>query len=233
MIRIKKIRHFMAGLFEKSDLFRGLGAGHQKQLAAISLRRKFGKKEHLFLEGQKGHSLFLLAEGAVRLYKTSPEGREAIIKIVRPGEIFAEVILFEQDHYPVSAVALKESIVHLIAKKQFYGLLAGEGFRNDFIRSLLEKHRYLTRRILDLTSHEVQERLFIFLRDQYGPLEEIVPAISKKDMAATIGTTPETFSRLLLSLKKKKILTWENKTLRLCQGFWTHPHPVTGGRSRE
>ncbi|MFA6599553.1 MAG: Crp/Fnr family transcriptional regulator [Candidatus Omnitrophota bacterium] len=207
-------------LLEQTAWFKGLSAPNRETVAAACLRRRVKKKEIVFLEGDRGESLFLLAQGSIRLYKAGPGGREAIIRIVKPGEIFAEVILFEKDRYPVTSVALKDSILYALPRAKFHEMLKGEDFRRDFIRLLLEKHRYLTERIVSLTSYDVETRLFRFLRDQFGELEEITPGMSKKDVANAVGAMPETFSRLLMKLRRAGALKWEDRVIRLKKGFW-------------
>ena len=66
-----------------------------------------------------------------------------------------------------------------------------------------------------MTSQDVEERFFLFLREQYGDAREIDVAISKKEFAAAIGTTPETFSRLIRRLTKERKLSWRGKNLTL------------------
>ncbi|HNV86509.1 MAG TPA: Crp/Fnr family transcriptional regulator [Candidatus Omnitrophota bacterium] len=200
-------------LLKQTDFFLGLSSESRDALAAICVRKALKKKETLFREGMSGTALYLLAHGAIQLRKTTPDGREAVIRVIKPGEIFAEVILFEKDRYPVTATALKNSVIYAIPKSRFHVLLNREDFRSDFIRGLFEKHRYLTNQLTRLNTASVEERFFFFLREQYGEKALIVPAISKKDLAAAIGTTPETLSRLLLKLKKKKLLEWKDKEI--------------------
>jgi CRP/FNR family transcriptional regulator, dissimilatory nitrate respiration regulator len=213
-----------ASLLETADFFKGISHGGRKALESIGVLKTFKKKEMLFMEGEQGRSVFLLATGSVQLYKSSSEGKEVVIKIVKPGEIFAEVILFERDNYPVSAIAIEESQVYLFPKRQFYSLLDHEAFRNDFIRMLMQKQRYLVDQILHLSVADVEKRFFRFLRDHYGEKEEYSVPLSKKDIAATIGTLPETLSRLILRLKNEGKLAWEGDHIRLQAGFWGEWH---------
>lgn len=178
------------------------------------------KRRLIFLEGEEGHSMYILAEGSVQLYKTAADGREIVIKTVQPGEIFGEVVLFERNEYPVSAVALQKCLLLRLSKQQIDCLLVSDGFRRDFIGMLMRKQRYLTDRILYLTGHDVEERFFFFLAQQFGRRREYDISLSKKDMAAAIGTIPETFSRLLLRLKEEGKIRWEGKALTLAEGFW-------------
>jgi len=192
----------------------------RKALADICMPKTVRKKETLFLEGEKGYSVYILIKGHIQLHKTSPDGRDVVIKVVKPGEMFAEVILFEMDRYPVSAVALKESLVFMLPKHQFSCLLEKSSFRDDFIKSLMNKLHFLTSQIQYLTSHDVEDRFFLFLAEQFGKKEQIRCSISKKDIAAAIGTTPETLSRLVQRLQKEKVITWEENVIRIQPAAW-------------
>lgn len=201
-------------------LFENISDAGRKALADICLSKEVKKKEIFFFEGDKGLSLYILVKGNVQLYKSTPDGREVVIKVVKPGEMFGEVILFEQNTYPVNAVALKDSTVFMISKHQFTCLLEDEDFRDDFFRSLMQKLRFLADQIRYLTNHDVEERLFMFLKEQFGKKEEIKITLSKKDVAAAIGTTPETLSRLLNRLKQEDKLTWEDHRITIPNPTW-------------
>jgi CRP-like cAMP-binding protein len=207
-------------LLSQTSFFRGLSAENRRLVAQICARQDMAKKTILFREGERGISMFLLARGTVQLFKTAEEGKDIVIKMVKAGEIFAEVILFEKDLYPVTATALIPSTVYAIPKKKFLALLGREDFRNDFLRILLEKQRYLAAQIVSRTSLDTEERFFRFLLDQCGPLETLLIPWPKKDLAAAIGTTPETFSRLLGKLRGKNLFDPRKRTLHLPKKFW-------------
>jgi CRP-like cAMP-binding protein len=208
------------GLLGRSEFFRGISPRSIRSLAAICIPKTVPRKSILFLEGEKGHSMYMLAEGTAQLYKTTPEGREIVIKTIQPGEIFGEVVLFEEDCYPVSAVTLSSCLLLRLPKLQVHCLLTAEAFRHDFLAMLMRKQRYLTDRILTLSSEDVEQRFYGFLQEQYGRRERYEVPLSKKDIASAIGTIPETFSRLILRLKKSDGLRWEGRTLTLPKGFW-------------
>jgi len=200
-------------IIEQNDYFKGLSGSSKARLADLCVPRTLEKKEHVFLEGDKGHSLYLCAEGAIQLFKTSESGQEVVLKVIRSGELFGEVILFEKDRYPASAVALEKSRVYLMPKIQFHCLLENSEFRNDFISILMQKMRYLAEKIQYLTVYDVEERFRRFLRDQFGNRDVFLVDLSKKDIAAAIGTTPETLSRLIDRMKKEGKMTWEGRTI--------------------
>jgi CRP/FNR family transcriptional regulator, dissimilatory nitrate respiration regulator len=209
----------------ESGFFKDLSRESLQALAEIASRRELRKRECLFREGQAGHALYLLRQGAVQLHKTAPDGSEVVIKVVQPSEVFAEVVLFEQDRYPVTAVALAASDVLVFPRTDVYRLLERPTFRADFLKSLMRKLRYLTARIVALSTDDVEARLFAFLDEQFGDAGRIELPMSKKDVAAAVGTTPETLSRLIRRLRKQKKLTWTGRVVT------RHVHASGRGRS--
>ena len=205
----------IANIIAQNSYFRELSDSNKTRLVEICVPRMLEKKEHVFIEGNKGHALYLCAEGTVQLYKTSEGGQDVVLKVIRPGELFGEVILFEKDRYPASAKALEKGLVYLMPKVQFHCLLENAEFRNDFISILMQKMRYLAEKIQYLTVYDVEARFWQFIQDQYGSRKMFSVHMSKKDIAAAIGSTPETFSRLVLRLKKEGKLKWEGKKITI------------------
>ena len=197
----------------QSGFFKDLSRESLRLLGGICTRQSLPKRQCLFHEGTPGRAVFLLRTGAIQLHKTAPDGSEVVIKVVQPGETFAEVVLFEQERYPVTAVALTASEVVAFPRADLMRLLDTPAFRNDFIRMLMHKQRYLAERIVQITSHDVEQRLLAFLEEQYGAERTIALSVSKKDVAAAIGTTPETLSRLIQRLTRRKALTWKGRVI--------------------
>jgi CRP-like cAMP-binding protein len=207
-------------ILDRAGFFEGISKESKESLARFCMPVERPKHTVLFREAEPGEAMFLAARGRLSLHKLSPEGREVVIKVVQPGEVFAEVILFEKKNYPVTAVALTEILVFKLLRRDLLRLLRQEDFRNDFIAMLLRKQRYLTDKIQQLTSQDVEQRLRAFLREQYGELERIEAEINKKQLAAAIGTTPETLSRLLQDLSRRKCLTWKQGIIQAAREFW-------------
>jgi CRP/FNR family cyclic AMP-dependent transcriptional regulator len=207
-------------IIDHVKFFEGISRESKETLAKRCLPAQRPKQSVLFHEGEPGEAMFLLARGRISLHKLSPDGREAVIKVIKPGEVFAEVILFEKKFYPVTAVALTEILIFKLMRRDLLDILRQEDFRNDFIAMLLRKQRYLAEKIRQLTSQDVEERLRTFLREQYGERERITAEINKKQLASAIGTTPETLSRLLLQLKRRKYLTWREGVIAVAPAFW-------------
>ena len=207
-------------LIRNAKFFSGLSKDACKRLAELSCRRTVAKRDLLFMEGSEGKAVYLLTAGSVQLVKTNADGRETVIKTVKLGELFAEVILFEKSKYPVTAVACTDAEVIELPRAGFLKLLDAPDFRNEFMAMLMHKQRYLAERIQQLTSMDVEARFVEFLRDHYGEKTEITLDLPKKDIASAIGATPETFSRLLQKLEKRGGFSWKGKTITVKPSFW-------------
>jgi CRP-like cAMP-binding protein len=207
-------------IIDESTQFRGLSGASKLQLAGICIPKVLARREMLFHEGDEGGAMYLIAQGTIQLFRTSEDGREVVIRLMKPGELFAEVVLFERGDYPVSAVALVPSEVFILPTRQFHCLLEQPAFRREFIANLLAKQRYLADRVYRLAALDVEARFFSFLRDHWGEREEYAVDISKRDVAAAIDALPETLSRMLLKLRDEGTLEWEGARLRLRKGFW-------------
>ncbi len=207
-------------ILDQARFFEGISRQSKEALSKFCMPIERPRHSTLFREGQAGEAMYLLAQGRVSLHKLSPDGREVVIKVIKPGEVFAEVILFEKKFYPVAAVALTDVLVFKLLRRDLLDLLRQEDFRNDFIAMLLRKQRYLADKIQQLTSQDVEQRLRAFLIEQYGAKEQIHAEINKKQLAAAIGATPETLSRLLQDLKLRKALMWKQGIITVAPKFW-------------
>ena len=202
-------------ILAQTVFFQDFPDASRQALADICRTKNLPKRTIIFREGDPGEAIYLLHRGSVRLYKTIPTGREVVITIARPGELFAEAVLTERDRYPVSAETLVASSLFVFLRQDLHRLLESAEFRDDFIGLLLRRYRLLTERIVQLMAEDVERRFFIFLSDQYGDTTDLRLTIAKKDIAAAIGTQPETLSRHLVRLQRQGLLRVEGRRLIL------------------
>ncbi len=194
----------LGAILGQAALFGGLGRESRAVLARETRLVECRKGAFLFREGDEGGAAFLLLEGGIQLLKT-----------VAPGELFGEVVLFEQDRYPVSAVAVGPSRLARIPSAALRRLLDDAAFRSDFLRAVMGRMRYLAERILTLTAYDAEERLFRFLEEHYGRRETYRLTLSNKALAAAVGVTPETLSRLKERLVAAGDVEWAGRRLRV------------------
>ncbi len=201
-------------ILKKSLLFSGLNDEHLADVAAIAAKKTFAKGESLFTEGEKADGFYLLASGAVKLCKISPDGKEKVLHFVHPMETFAEAAFFGDGAYPAEAKALEKGEALFFPKDAFMGLLErNPRFSLNLIVSLSLLLRRFARQIEELSFAEVPSRLAAYLIElaarkstsfqgkTYLDLE-----MKKGELASHIGTVSETLSRTLKKLKEDGVI---------------------------
>ncbi len=200
----------------KSSLFFG---GISDELAARMERmakpESFGRDEMVFFEGDRGEKFFFVADGLVKIFKSTESSREVVLRHIRPGEMFGEVILFESSSYPVSAVAMRDTAVYSIRRDMFLKMLENQEFVRFFTGNLFRKMRYLADRVAFLNAYDVEERFFLFIDEHFGLRPVIAADLTKAELAEAIGTIPETMSRLLARLKQRELVAWNKDEMKL------------------
>ena len=93
----------------KANLFKGLPENQIRAIEGITVGRRSKKGDLIFSEGDDGKGFFLVAAGRVKVFKSSPNGKEQILHIIGPGEPFGEVPVFSGQQFPANAEAIAES----------------------------------------------------------------------------------------------------------------------------
>ncbi len=187
-------------------------------ISDISHMESIANKEVFFLEGEEGHNLFYLTEGSIKLYKSNEEGKEAVIRFIEPGDIFAEIILFLKNRYPVSAMAIKPSEVLAIDAAELFSFIKTHPeMAMKMIGKLARKSQYLVKMVENLTLSDVRKRFLNYLKlikDETGGDTVTLP-VQKKELSMLLGVEPETFSRLLKKLTEDGIIEVDGKKIRI------------------
>ena len=194
---------------KRTPLLSGLDIKDIERLAASASARKLGRKEQLFLEGERVIGFFLVLEGLLKIYKVSADGKEHVLHLVPPGQTFAEGALFEFTGYPASAEAAEPSEVLLIPADGFISLLDSKPqLCRKMFKELSVWLRRLTDIIYSLAFRDVEVRLASYLvqqcRQEHGGLDsgrKIDLGVEKSLLASYLGTIPETFSRTLKKMQ--------------------------------
>ncbi len=203
-----------------NDFFSDLSRKSVQKLETAESTRVVPADGIIFLEGEEGTEVFRLLSGSVRLFRSTPDGREVTIHLVAPGELFAEIVLFERDTYPVSAVATEQSRLAVIARRRIRTLLDDADFRDEFMKNIIGKMRFLSQQLYVLATMDVRQRLIRFLEVRYGRRPVIESELNKQETAAAISVRPETLSRALAGLQTEGLLTWKGREISVTPALW-------------
>jgi CRP-like cAMP-binding protein len=197
-LRMKRISHFKG--IKPEDLMEIIRAG---QIT------RFSAGEYIFIESLDCFGICVLLKGEVSLNCLGPEGQENIIKVIKPVIMFNEVAALDGGGNPVTAIAVKDSLVWHADYETFqYGLERFPQLGLGLLPVLARRNRQILGKYSDLSFLEVKERLIRLLLDlsYYG--EKV---ISRKEysiqvLGSHIATVPALVSRILGDLRKKGLI---------------------------
>jgi len=202
-------------IISASPLFHGLEEKYHEDLARIVLNRTFKRSEIIFYEGDEATGFFVIASGRVKIFKTSPEGKEQILHIFGRGEPFGEVPVFTGRCFPACAEALSDTTVLFFPRKNFIAQIKAEpALALNMLSVLSLRLKRFTALIDDLSLKEVPGRLaayLLYLSDRNNASDELDLDISKGQLASILGTIPETLSRILSRMSKEGVIELDGK----------------------
>lgn len=197
-----------AGALRRTYLFAELPPEHLETLCNTMQELHLGIGEGLFRHGQPADRFFYVHEGLIKLFRLSPEGGEKIIELIRPGETFAEAVMFmgTEARYPVSAAAVSDSRLLSFSQKTFLGLLrASPDTCFGLLASMSRRLHMLVNQIDSLTLQNATYRLVAYLLDQMPSgvhaSSEVQLTTPKSAIASRLAIQPETLSRILARLR--------------------------------
>ena len=184
-------------------LFAGLGPKEHAALAGIAEGKTYARGQDIFFAGDPAKGFFAVVSGKVRIYQTSLAGKEHILHVFGPGEVFAEVAVFSGGVYPANAQVLEDGEYLFFPRERFRKLLAEDpDLALNMLGLLSLRLRQLVRKLEDLSLREVPARLaaHLLLLHADSKKQTLSLDLPKGQLAAYLGTIPETLSRVLRRL---------------------------------
>src|ERR1041385_8001579 len=201
------------------QLFTGLPPADLENIAAGAVPKTLEKRDYLFHERDPARGFFIVHRGSIHVHRVNAAGKEQIIHIFRAGESFAEVALASDRGYPADARAVEPTQVILVQKEEILALLRRQPeLALRMLGSMSSHLRVLVGQLEDLTLKDVETRLANWLIKRCPDPQSDQPVrieltMTKRVLAAELGTVSETFSRTLAKLREQKLLTVKGKTL--------------------
>jgi CRP/FNR family transcriptional regulator len=201
------------------QLFAGLAQADLENIAAVTVLKSLEKEDYLFHEGDRAHGFYVVQRGAVNVHRVNAAGKEQIIHVFRTGESFAEVALATDRGYPADARALEPTQVLLVQKDGILELLKRQPeLALRMLGSMSSHLRVLVGQLEDLTLKDVETRLANWLVKRCPDPQNERPVrieltMTKRVLAAELGTVSETFSRTLAKFRQQKLIAVKGRTV--------------------
>ena len=205
-----------------SQLLLGLPGEDIEAMAQFTSVKSLEKGEYLFHEGEPSHGFYIVQRGAINVHRVSAAGKEQVIHVFRAGESFAEATLATEKGYPGDARAVSASQVLLVQKNAFLALLRRRPeLALRMLGSMSAHLRVLVGQLEDLTMKDVETRLANWLLKRCANPKSAQPAkidlgMTKRVLAAELGTVSETISRTLAQFRAAQLVQVEGRTVTVC-----------------
>jgi CRP-like cAMP-binding protein len=202
-------------------LFSELTGEERVRLAALLRARRYARGEVIFLEGDEGTALCLIAEGRIRIQLTGADGREVVITVYGSGEIFGEMALLDGEPRSADAIAQEPSRVFWLQRDDFQAFLEDHPrAAMKMLAALSRRIRHTTRVVQDATFRDVPARLARVLLDLAArdgqPVEDgirIEARVTQSDLASRVGASRETVNRALRGFEDHGWIRWEGSRI--------------------
>ena len=217
---LSEFKHIaIANALRNCQLFVGIALQELNGIVEITVVKSLPKGGYLFHEGDPSQGFYIVQTGAINVHRVNAIGKEQVIHVFRAGESFAEGTLATDKGYPADARAVESSQVLLVQKSGMLALLRRQPeLALRMLGSMSAHLRILVSQLEDLTLKDVETRLANWLikrcpdPDSDKPVKVELP-MTKRVLAAELGTVSETFSRTLAKFRQQGLVGVKGKTL--------------------
>ncbi len=207
----------------KAPLFAALNHEDAEALLAQMSPTRMERGDILFREGQSGDSLYVIGEGKIKLGRSSSDGRENLVAILGPGEMFGELSLFDPGPRTMTATAVAETQLLALGNDSLTGLLTGRPeVAKTLLAALAQRLRRTNEHLADLVFTDVPGRVakaLLDLAQRFGrPVEDgvlVTHDLTQEELAQLVGASRETVNKALADFAGRGWLKLEARAVLL------------------
>ena len=207
----------------EAPLFSGLDDEAAEALSASMNETKVRRGDVLFHEGDEGDRLYVVTDGKVKLGRTSADGRENLLAILGPGQMFGELSLFDPGPRTATATAVAETQLVSMGHDQLKEFLSTRpGVASTLLAALARRLRRTNEVLADLVFTDVPGRVAKALLDlaaRFGrPVDEgllVAHDLTQEELAQLVGASRETVNKALADFASRGWLRLEARAVLL------------------
>jgi CRP/FNR family cyclic AMP-dependent transcriptional regulator len=190
----------------------------------IKFTAMYPKGSLIFVEGEKARGVFVLCSGKVKLTTSSSEGRTLIVRIAEAGEVLGTSAVLLQRPYEMSAETIEPAQINFVRTEEFMAWIQNDRAAMMSVAKQLSDDYYNAQKEirafgLAQTTSEKLARLVLDWCEQRGEETDrgirLKVLLTHEEIAQMIGTTRETVTRLLTSLRTKKVIDVKGSTVHV------------------
>lgn len=179
------------------------------------------KGEPIFEEGENVNGIYCVKDGVCKLTKLSANGKDQIVKLVKPGELLGQRSMISEEPANLSAVAMEDMEVCFIPKSEVLSFFnQNNQFSMNVMRTICGDLKEADDHMVSMAQKNVKERLaetLLYLESTFGknPDGSLRLHVSREELAGMIGTATESCIRLLSEFNKSKLIEISGKKITL------------------
>lgn len=208
-----------AGELGRTALFAGVDEAALQTLAERVVHRRYRKGNVIFVQGEQGERCFAIVSGAVKISAYHSDGREAVIAVLGPGDVFGELALFDQAPRSADASAIEDAeLLSFDARAVTEAIASHPEIAMTLLRVLGRRLRHTNEALQDIAFFDVPGRVARRIADlaeahgeptDGGVLIDI--PLSQESLAQMVGATRESVNKALAALKRRGLVTREGR----------------------
>jgi CRP/FNR family cyclic AMP-dependent transcriptional regulator len=209
-----------AAVLARTELFSGIDLATRRRIAEHAAERVVERGQCVFTQDQPGDRMYVLAEGAVKLFVSSRDGD--IIELVRhrPPATFGEVALLDGGPRSASAEALEHSLLLVVTRAELVALLRSEEqVAEALLRALGAIVRRTTRQVSDLVFLDLQGRVARQLLELAGEGGGIgagrTRQVTQAELASMVSGARQTVNQALRSLEARGYIRADGRSFEI------------------
>jgi CRP-like cAMP-binding protein len=205
-------------IVRSTPLFGAMAPQMAQMLVGNSTPRRYEKNTTLFLQGQPAAAFFIILDGWVKIYRTTPDGLEVVVHVFKSGETFAEAAIFLGGRYPASAETVSPARLLRVDGAVFRARIEERpALAMSMLASASYQLKFLVEQIEQIKVRSAPQRIADFIirmtEDREGSAVIELP-FEKGLLANRLGMKPESFSRALAQLRSRGV-TVERGTVKI------------------
>lgn len=178
------------------------------KLAECKTSYTIKKGDFIFEEGESVNGVYCVTVGVCKLSKLSPNGKDQIVKLVKPGELLGQRSMISDEPANLSAVALEDMEVCFIPRIEVLNMFdKNNQFSMNMMKTICGDLKETSDHMISISQKTVKERLaetLIYLEESFGKNEDgsLRIQLSREELAGMVGTATESCIRLLSDFNK-------------------------------
>ena len=183
-----------------------------KEISKHMHLREYLRGDVLFWEGDPANGMYIMEHGSAKIFRTSPQGRQYIVRILQEHDTFAEVPAFDGGMHPVNVEALETCRVWEIDGEMLRELVnLHPAFAQKIIRNYSQMLRGMVRMVSEMAFYQVTHRLARLIEEL--PQDKSAPHWTQEQLAARLGTVREVVARSLKELERSGAIIIEDRRI--------------------